>query len=183
MVITKNDPTRAELVLERGKATFAVTPLRNGGQFRVRAGRLLVEVVGTRFSVESNRGCTEVSVSQGKVSVDDGGQKIYLAAGDARLFCKEQISSAPLPGEATIRQALALIREAELDRAIELLQGYLRQQPGGVFEEESLFYLCLAHSRLGHRDEARQLASRFLSRFPGSRRAGRLQELVGTKLP
>jgi ferric-dicitrate binding protein FerR (iron transport regulator) len=176
--LVRSTPDDTELLLESGKARFLVVP--RAGRFRVRAGALLVEVLGTDFTVETRGNCGRVEVDRGTVRVTVGQQKVQLVAGQARTFCpKVARPSRPLGGEAQVRQALGLLSGGgDLAKAARLLATYLDQHPGGAFEQEALFHLCAVEMRLGHHDRARKLAATFAEKYPGSRRARRLRELV-----
>jgi ferric-dicitrate binding protein FerR (iron transport regulator) len=176
--LVRSAPDGTELVLESGKARFLVKP--RAGRFRVRAGPLLVEALGTDFSVEARGACGRVEVARGTVRVTVGQQKVQLVAGQARTFCpKVARPSKPLGGEAEVRQALGILASGkDLEKAARLLGSYLEQHPGGAFEQEALFHLCAVEMRLGHHDRAQRLAATFAQKYPGSRRAQRLRELV-----
>lgn len=75
------------VALERGTATISAKP-RRAGMLRVRAGRVEVRVIGTRFSVarsvSSERDDVRVEVQEGKVEVTADGRAVQvLGAGDA----------------------------------------------------------------------------------------------------
>jgi len=178
--LTRSDPRQVRAVLERGRARFAVQRL-DGGSFEVESNGILVQVVGTRFTVETTADCTQVEVSEGRVSVSDGQHAVLLTRGDERLFCSRVVSSSAsaLPGEAMMREAMTLAGRGELAPLVRLLESYLSRYPGGVFEEDALFHLCLARARLGQRERAAELARTFERRFPQSRRAERLRDLLG----
>lgn len=170
------EPGRIELAVSSGKATFDVQRLDGGEVFRVRTDHVLVEVVGTRFSVQSERNCSTVVVEEGQVRVSDtAGTVILLSPNQQRRFC---------PGsnaDSLLRQALVLISGGEsLDEAVKLLEDYLQSNPAVALEEEALYHLCLAHARLGHDEEARRLAAEFRKKFPESPRLDRLERGLAT---
>ena len=74
-----------ESVLTAGAADFEVTkhPERD---FVVLAGPVRVRVVGTHFRVERSGERTRVSVTEGKVEVQEGELRSYLEAGESRFF-------------------------------------------------------------------------------------------------
>lgn len=85
--ILDNEGTVFSCVLRKGRGTFDVKP---GGprRWQVETSLVLVEVLGTRFSVERREGSTRVDVERGSVvvrgaRVPDGVQK--LAAGEELL--------------------------------------------------------------------------------------------------
>lgn len=170
------EPELIELAVASGTATFDVSPLGPGEIFRVRTDHVLVEVVGTRFSVQSERYCSTVVVEEGRVRVSDAeGAVIHLAPNQKRRFC-------PLGrSDALLREALVLISGGEsFEKAIELLEAYLESSPSSTLEEEALYHLCLVHARLGHDEEARRLATTFRERFPESGRLERLERGLAT---
>lgn len=73
------------IALEAGGARFAVTPGRRT-PFRVEAGPVLVEVMGTRFEVVRLEAQARVTVETGKVRVRWEGGETMLGAGDAGLY-------------------------------------------------------------------------------------------------
>lgn len=79
---TSNDPTHVDLALERGRTTFDIVP---GGPraWKIDAGRVIVRVLGTRFTVDRHDRVVDVRVERGKVSVEGpdvpGGTRILLA--------------------------------------------------------------------------------------------------------
>ncbi len=170
------EPELIELKVTSGTATFDVAPLSRGAIFRVRTEQVLVEVVGTRFSVQSERYCSTVKVEAGRVRVSDAeGRVVLLDPNQGRRFCSRGSS------DAMLRQALVLISGGEaLDEAIELLEAYLESAPGSSLEEEALYHLCLAHARLGNAEEAQRLAEDFRQRYPTSARLERLERGLAT---
>ena len=78
-------PDHIESRLAMGAADFDVTkhPER---EFVVLAGSVRVRVVGTRFRVEQSGERTRVSVTEGKVEVQEGDARTYLEAGESRFF-------------------------------------------------------------------------------------------------
>ncbi len=170
--VLRPDPRATEVSLDRGKVEFAVKPL--GGSFKVQARGVLVEVVGTRFTVEEQGGCSVVEVSEGRVRVSAGERRVLLERGDSERFCAKG-SVAKLPGEEIMREALAHLQRGESREALALLTRYLQAQPRGAFEEEARFHLCLVQARLGRTAEARRSAEEFVARFPTGRRAERLR--------
>jgi hypothetical protein len=73
--------------LERGGATWSVSPLAPGGHLRVLAGDVWVEVVGTVFTVERHGSCSSVSVQSGRVVISHKGTVGEMQAGESRRFC------------------------------------------------------------------------------------------------
>jgi ferric-dicitrate binding protein FerR (iron transport regulator) len=63
-----------------GEAFFAVVRKKNNQNFRVYTGELQVEVLGTRFNVNTRRGTSKVVLEEGKVKLDipDGDKSSQL---------------------------------------------------------------------------------------------------------
>ena len=174
------DPAAVELSLERGRAGFEVAHLGARGHFRIRAHDLEVSVIGTKFDVERTGVCTEVRVQQGRVQVSPiNAEPLFLTAGMARSFCPPQGAEGLSAAEQMVRDALRLIAggsEADLRRALVLLERYRAGHPDGVFEEEALFYLAIANEKLGEHTESQALRQLFLKKFPNSPRGQKLRE-------
>jgi transmembrane sensor len=73
-----NDKNR-EVWLD-GEAFFAVVRKKDNQNFRVHTGELQVEVLGTRFNVNTRRGRSKVALEEGRVKLDipDGGKNAEL---------------------------------------------------------------------------------------------------------
>ncbi|WP_428263068.1 FecR domain-containing protein [Haliangium sp.] len=176
-------PAAAEdvaLVLTTGQAGFAVEPLAPGHGFRVATGDVLVEVVGTRFTVALEDGCTWVAVDEGRVRVTPAdAAPVELDPGARRTFCTGAGAAQAVPGEGWVREALALVSAGrEPARAAALLERYLATYERGVFAEDAMFHLALLYRRLDRHDDARRVARGFVERFPSSRRAAHLRKDV-----
>ncbi len=79
-------PQRIELEVGRGKLRLSVVP-HQPGEFRVRAGDVLVEVIGTILSVERQGDSVSVAVERGLVKVTRGAETpTFLNAGERRTF-------------------------------------------------------------------------------------------------
>lgn len=66
-----------------GRVSFAVEPRQPGESFAVRAGDILVEVVGTAFSVEVAGSQKRVSVTEGIVRITRSGHTTVVRAGES----------------------------------------------------------------------------------------------------
>lgn len=182
------DPGSVRIRLEAGQATFDVEKLDGGDTFEVRTEQVLVQVVGTRFSVASVGGCSEVKVEEGRVRVlSPTAEPSTLGAGEAGRFCESGGRPGSLDldpttqGEGLVREALVLVSQArDLDRAAHLLDRYRVEYPNGPFVEEALFHLTLVKARLGFEEEAHDLARTFDRSFPGSPRTEKLQRMIGS---
>jgi len=79
---------RAERIvaaLDHGRATFEVSHVP-GRVFRVQAGQVIVEALGTVFTVERGSDRVRVSVGRGRVRVDYGTGSSELAVGQSDTF-------------------------------------------------------------------------------------------------
>jgi transmembrane sensor len=116
------DAKRVDLALERGRTTFDIVP---GGPraWSVDAGRVVVRVLGTRFTVERAARSVDVRVERGTVSVEGtdvpGGAKT-LVAGES-IHVEEQVTPSPpvitpssLPPVATAPAATQVVAEGDL---------------------------------------------------------------------
>ena len=65
-----------------GEAFFAVEHLSNNGKFFVHTDELAVEVLGTKFNVNSRRGKTRVVLEEGKVQLTTSNDKVVMKPGD-----------------------------------------------------------------------------------------------------
>jgi transmembrane sensor len=91
---------RAERIvaaLDHGRATFEVSHVP-GRVFRVQAGQVIVEALGTVFTVERGSDRVRVSVGRGRVRVDYGTGSRELAVGQSDTFPP----SAPSPAESVL---------------------------------------------------------------------------------
>lgn len=80
VVVETVGPSLTETVLRRGGARFDVVP-NPERQFRVDAGLVSVEVLGTEFSVRRGDGIVHVAVLRGSVAVEWPGGRTVLEAG------------------------------------------------------------------------------------------------------
>jgi transmembrane sensor len=102
--------SRIEVELAEGQARFQVTP-NPERQFSVRAGTVVVDVVGTEFTLDVQGKRTEVSVRAGKVRVSWPGGEVLLEPGARETF--------PLGGT-----AVALPAPADSSRAVEAAERF-----------------------------------------------------------
>lgn len=119
--------SRLDMLLERGSASFAVTP---GGPRRwtIAAGLVRVEVVGTEFRVARESDKVEVTVSHGVVlvsgpGVPDGVQRL-TAGGKLRVDPVQQpLATIPEPAQDMAPMPAAEIAEAKAALATESSAG------------------------------------------------------------
>ncbi|HEY4105182.1 MAG TPA: FecR domain-containing protein [Polyangiaceae bacterium] len=83
--IVEARPERIVSALDHGAATFEVTHV-DGRVFRVQAGQVIVEAIGTVFTVDRRDGAVRVSVGRGRVRVDFGTGSSELAVGQSGTF-------------------------------------------------------------------------------------------------
>lgn len=79
-IVMSREGESPSVLLERGKATFAVAPRRDRAPFVVRAGDIVVRVVGTRFIVSRSDEQITVAVEHGLVDVQFRGQTHRIGA-------------------------------------------------------------------------------------------------------
>jgi transmembrane sensor len=89
-----------ELTLLRGSARFDVTP-NPERRFRVRAGDVVVQVLGTAFEVERSAAGTHVAVTRGRVAVSWPAGSTELGAGEARWFPSTRPAQSPIAATGT----------------------------------------------------------------------------------
>lgn len=115
--VLDNDGATFACALRRGRSLFDVVP---GGprRWRIDAGAVRVEVVGTRFSVERAEGRVSVAVERGTVivrgeRVPDGVQKLQ-AGGNLVIDLTEEAANAPAspPASAVTSQAPTVVPSA-----------------------------------------------------------------------
>lgn len=160
-----------ESVLTKGAADFEVTknPQRD---FVVIAGAVRVRVVGTRFRVERVAERTRVSVTQGKVEVQDGDARVYLEAGESRFFPSEPVPALAEPRPATApgvrSRFLELARGGDFKAAYQVMS----QSPAAVGSSAEELMLAADAARLSnHPDQALGYLKRVTSEHAADARA------------
>jgi transmembrane sensor len=94
--------TRVVVEVVRGAAGFDVAP-NPSRLFRVEAGRVAVEVLGTNFSVERLPGeAVKVSVQRGRVRVSWDQEAVELAAGQQGTFPRQRVEPVAAPASASV---------------------------------------------------------------------------------
>jgi len=122
-------PGRTVVEIGRGGARFEVA--RNPERvFRVEAGAVAVEVIGTRFSVDRSgeEGDVAVAVERGRVRVLAPGRTLELSAGEAGSFNQAEPKLEPeIPAPSTIKTKRSawksLAQGGDYDRAFKALGG------------------------------------------------------------
>jgi transmembrane sensor len=92
-------PDHMVVAVARGGARFDVAPQR-ARRFRVEAGAVAVEVLGTRFTVLRVDPEVVVSVERGRVRVIAAGAVEELGAGERAIFPRPRVALAPAGGAA-----------------------------------------------------------------------------------
>ena len=82
VVITGNEDEGWQVLLENGEVHFEVPPRRERSEFVVRAGAVIVRVVGTKFDVSRRAERALVAVQRGRVRVEYSGRTSVLEAGE-----------------------------------------------------------------------------------------------------
>lgn len=108
------------VLLEVGRLAATVGPRGSDEPLTVVTPELSVAVVGTRFSVSTSQGISEVAVEEGKVRVEKGQRIVFLTAGgsirsdDPRLTDAQTGLAFPCLGEPEIAARRAcLVRESQ----------------------------------------------------------------------
>jgi len=112
LAVSHLSPALTEIALERGHARFEVTP-NPQRRFRVNAGSVVVQVLGTVFEVAREATGTRVVVSRGRVAVSWPNDSIELAAGDSRWIPLDEQAPTAVPAAASERVAPRAGRLAE----------------------------------------------------------------------
>jgi len=170
-------PSETHLVLDAGGARFDVAK-RPTRAFRVEAGAVLVEVVGTRFAVERHETSVLVTVTEGQVTVIWPGGHDELGSGSAATFPLTAPPTTPAPApvtpmtpkappaKATWRQ---LATDGDFDRAYTALQ---HAGPSTVKDGAADLLLAADTARLSHHPaEALPHLEKVIERHAGDPRA------------
>lgn len=81
---------RDAIRVRRGKASFAVHKRTDGSTLRVHVSHGVIEVTGTRFTVEQGEGRGRVELAEGTIIFhDDNGDDVTLSAGDVLVWPRE----------------------------------------------------------------------------------------------
>jgi transmembrane sensor len=170
LIVKSATPEQIEAVLAAGAADFEVTkqPKR---EFVVQAGPVRVRVVGTRFRVERLGERTRVSVSEGKVEVQQGDALDYVEAGESRFFpsVPEAARAEPRPSTGGVRaQFLDLARAGEFKAAYQVMS----RNPAVVGSSAEDLMLAADAARLSsHPEEAVRYLKRVTSEHARDSRA------------
>lgn len=145
-------PQHIEALLASGAADFEVTKHAERN-FVVVAGPVKVRVVGTRFRVERAGERTLVSVSEGKVEVQEGEARSFLEAGESRYF--PSVPAVPKLEPPAASAAGARARFLELARGGELKAAYqiMSQSPTAVGTSAEDLFLAADAARVSNHPE------------------------------
>lgn len=155
-------PQRVRLRQQRGTVTYRVRrdPSRS---FEVRAGTVTVSVRGTVFDVAMSAGTVEVSVSEGRVLVEDARTRVELTAGE-HVSLRRGPESLPVSedaGAVLMADAGALAHEADAS----VLSDPPRRAPSSAAESvASLLDRVDSARSSGDNDTAATLLRRLLGR-------------------
>lgn len=155
--------------LARGRLLFNVDPLPKGRTLAVRSGELVVEVVGTVFSVERSADCSDVKVIEGRVRTSFRGNADSIGAGQTKRFCEAardpnraaepQVAGVTAPGS-TIPSTPIPLPQRQLGRA---------EAGGGsrdLTDEERVFRRGIETLKSGGSLEARASFDDYLRQYP-----------------
>ncbi len=185
--IVEARPERIVSTLDHGAATFEVSHV-DGRVFRVQAGQVIVEALGTVFTVDRGDSTVRVSVGRGRVRVDYGTGSRELAVGQTGTFppSAEPVSSAaaePLASSEPVAPSSSAVQNAsakpapgwkELGRAGKPADAYraLESAPASDLNNAEALLLAADIARLaGHPQEAVPYLERVLREFKADPRA------------
>jgi hypothetical protein len=187
------------VLLEDGRLAATVGPRGPDEPLTVVTPELSVAVVGTRFSVSTAQGISEVAVEEGKVRVEKGQLLVVLTAGDSIRSDDPRLTDAqaglvfPCQGEPDVAARRAcLLRESQgpgiaaenallalglLERdeggnrrgALASLREYQRRFPSGILAPEVALAITSTLALDGDLGKACAEADAFLRRFPRDR--------------
>ncbi len=166
-----------------GRIDVHVPKLAAGRQFAVYTPAATIKVHGTRFSVSVTSAepnpVTQVSVSEGVVSVEAGGKVVELRAGAAWSSAPVHQPPAPAARKPDFEQSAAadtavqapphaprLERATVAERAVE--RSRVERASSSLAEENALLEQALTASRRGNDERAVALLDTLLSRYPRS---------------
>jgi transmembrane sensor len=149
--------------VERGAVRFSVG--RDPRQpFRVDAGPVIVEVLGTEFTVERDGRRTRVSVMEGVVRVRWKGGEDTLRAGESGRYPPAERSQERPPAASDVDDLLDEADQARLDGriddALSLIERALADAPDPTHEAAAAFTLGRVRARLGEHERAAQAFAR-----------------------
>lgn len=110
-IVVAEQADQIEVVLERGTVDCRVAPRQQRAPFVVLAGRVRVEVVGTKFAVSRDGDSARVVVHEGVVEVLAGGDRTRVRAGER--WPEREVAAAESP---TLEMEAELVERPEQRR-------------------------------------------------------------------
>lgn len=153
VAVLEASPHLIALELAAGQARFDVQR-RPTRVFRVRAGEVTVEVLGTSFAVEREAERAHVAVRRGRVAVSWPGGRTELAAGEAGWFPRSAPSSAPIAPAADAASARREPPNRASARKRESAEGWRERAEQGDFERA---YRLMDATRAAVADDVEEL--------------------------
>ncbi|WP_428264552.1 FecR domain-containing protein [Haliangium sp.] len=98
VVIERSSDRGVLVVLERGGVRCAVLPRPDRAPFRVQAGDVRIEVMGTEFAVYRHGDAARVDVERGTVAVLYGGERLLVEAGETWASEEDMTQTAAADG-------------------------------------------------------------------------------------
>jgi len=199
VAIRGTDAAGIEIALDRGEVECEVAPRQGRPPFVVIAGDVRVRVVGTHFHVAHHGETTNVSVEHGTVEVTERTSVTLVHAGEswpappppeptptAAVDPAATTLATPATPPAASARATAVTRRERYERALALessqpeaaLSTYREIAAGSdAWAMNALFAQARLELERGHKDDAKRLASEYLSRFPSGPNARDAREL------
>ncbi len=205
VVVSGDDEHGMILVLDRGSVTCEVSPRHGRPPFIVQAGEVSVKVVGTHFTVRRAGEAASVHVDKGVVEVTARGELTVVSKGEswppapsvtvadapAIAVVPSPSSAQPPPVPSATRPSSAAPKtrppeehyesatELEVRRPDQAISIYRELAKGdGPWAANALFAEGRLEADRGHRAEARQLLSDYLTRFPRGANAEDARQLL-----
>lgn len=179
-IVMDREGTSPSVLVERGAVDFTVAP-REGDPYVVRAGDVVVRVVGTQFRVARYEEHVSVAVERGVVDVQFRGEVHRLSSGQSWSSHEQTASGSndkltPAVDEEKVKfDRLSLLERRDPQRAIE---GYLEISQGSSKWSPVALYAAgrLAFDRKDKR--AKRLLGSYLERFPNGTNAEDARDLL-----
>jgi transmembrane sensor len=177
--VRRDGSDEVALELEHGKAHFEVAP-NPKRRYRVRAGEVEVEVLGTAFEVERLGSGAHVNVERGVVRVSWNGGSATLRAGQDGTFPPRPVPVAPTASAEAVREVAepalpeAQAKPAPRERWRVLARAGKHQEAFGSLGKEPVedlagLLLAADAARLsGHPREAARYLEHLIQRYPES---------------
>lgn len=197
-----DDARGITVVLERGRVECEVPPRSGRPPFRVLAGDVRVEVIGTHFAV-SRAQDVEVEVDRGTVHVASPAAQVDVHAGEAWPVALAPVPSnalpsppvvAPSPSAASVPvpapapppsttptpretyESASRLEATHPEQAIALYRDLAAR--GGPWGMNALFAQGRLELERGHSSEARRLLGDYVSRYPAGPNANDARQIL-----